>query len=458
MGPTPESKPSELRSWKEIAAYLERDVRTVIRWEKEKGLPVQRVPGPRGKVTVSADSAEIDRWLMGQTGEAAPTVETAGKTRTWRWPALALGMLFLLAVFGVTVAKIEGTSHKRLARPLRFATAEYRSAAPTGIAAGDFNGDGDIDLAVAQSGSNSILILYGGSSGSFVEGKTIPEGRIPERLAVGDFNRDGLADLVITNRGSGDVAVLLNDGMQGFRESFRWNSSGRSRWITVADLNHDGIPDLAVACSGASKIGVLLGVGDGTFDHIRTYDTDGEPSGVVAADFNLDGVDELAVSDYQIAGGKTVSLYQGNGDGTFRARTPFPTELGPLGIAAGDLNGDGRPDIATADYYDTVSVLLADNTGFSAHRRLEAGWANGFVAIGDFDNDGKPDLVVTGEHSDSADILFGNGRGDFKHAQRLSTGSYPDAIVVGDFDKDGKLDFAVANTQGNSVTIYLNRS
>jgi prepilin-type processing-associated H-X9-DG protein len=228
--------------------------------------------------------------------------------------------------------------------------------------------------------------------------------------------------------------------------------------VTVADLNQDGHPDLAVACSTAHKVGVLLGTGDGTFGHVETYDTDGEPSAVVVADFNLDGVSELAVSDYQIGGGKTVSLYQGNGDGTFRARTPFQTALGPLGLAVADLNRDGRPDIVTADFHDSVSVLLATEKGFEEFRKLQAGKANGFVATGDFDDDGFLDLVVTGEHSNSAHILFGDGRGRFEHSELVATGKYPDAIAVGDFNRDGKMDFAVANTLGSSISVFVNQS
>lgn len=455
MLPAPE-KLQKLQSWKDIAEYLGRDVRTVIRWEKDRGLPVRRVPGPGGRVTVCADPAEIDGWLVGHPNAGSVVPPGAGTSRR----KIAIGTLILLGCIGgiAAILMIRGPGTRPGFRhPLRFSTATYRANAPTGLVAADFNGDGTLDLAIANSGDDSILILPGTGSGTFGPATKINEGKGPERIATGDFNSDGHVDLAVTNRTSGDIAVLLGDGKGSFRETFRWNAGGRSRWVSVADLNHDGKPDLVVGCSAAHKVGVLLGAGDGTFPSVETYDADGESAAIAVADFNLDGNIEFVVADYQIGSGNTVSIYQGVGDGTFRARNPFPTGFGPLGLASGDLNLDGRPDIVTADFQDSVSVLLATSQGFTSPRKYQAGKANGFVVIADLDDDGIPDVIVAGEHSNDVHLMFGDGKGEFGNPEILSTGKYPDAIALGDFNRDGKIDFAVGNTFGNSVSIFINQ-
>src|SRR5207245_1959303 len=173
-----------LNSWKEVAEYLSRDVTTVMRWEKEKGLPVRRAPGAKRSAVV-AYSEEIDRWLVLQQeespGTATPAVAPAeralqaAKPRgSWyRSPGLSVALLgLLILILGVSVFWTGGGSHQasgapRLARPLRFVRMDYEMAEPRGLAAADFNGDKKIDLVAAGTSTGETTVLVSDGYGGF---------------------------------------------------------------------------------------------------------------------------------------------------------------------------------------------------------------------------------------------------------------------------------------------------
>ncbi len=456
-------RPRRLNSWKEIAQFLGKDVRTVIRWEKERGLPVRRTSEAPGRPTVYADTDELYRWLLGHRAEPGPrpvgrpTLASAEPVPVPRTPGRQLVVViacFLLLVIAVSIYHFVNS---RAGSAPDYVRNDYPAKLPMSVVTADFNGDGIPDIAFSNTAANDISVLIGDGTGSFRTRLKFPTGDGPERLAVADFNRDGFPDIAVTHKISGDVRVYLNDGHAGFTESFRWNADGRSRWVTAGDLNHDGIPDLAAACSSAKKLAILLGRGDGTFDRVRLYDTDGEPASAAIADFNLDGTPDIAITDYQIGGGTTLSLYTGIGDGSFRGRQPYPTGMGPIALAVADLNGDNHLDVVTANYHDSISILFGNSNGFSPPINVAMGDADGFVAISDFDSDRKPDILFVGEHSDTAYILYGDGTGKFSRSRQWATGRYPDSIAVADLNHDNKPDFVVANVFGNSISVFLAR-
>jgi hypothetical protein len=165
---------------------------------------------------------------------------------------------------------------------------------------------------------------------------------------------------------------------------------------------------------------------------------------VAIGDLNGDGKPDLAVAN---AGSNTVSVLLGNGDGTFGAKTDYTTGSFPASVAIGDLNGDGKPDLAVASFYsNAVSVLLGNGDGtFGARRDYSTGVEPFSVRIGDLNGDGKPDLAVANSNSSTVSVLLGSGDGTFGAKSDYATGSGPFSVAIGDLNGDGKLDLATAN-------------
>jgi len=222
-------------------------------------------------------------------------------------------------------------------------------------------------------------------------------------------------------------------------------------FLATADLNGDGKLDLVVVTLSGS-VSVFLGNGDGTFQKPVNYATF-EPVAVIVGDFNGDGKLDLAV----LCQPSTVSVFLGNGDGTFRPAVNYPTGyLTDHGITV-DVNGDGKLDIVTANQRtNTVSVLLGNGDGtFAPHVDYGIGEVPTNVAAGDFNGDGKLDLVVSNYGSASVSILLGNGDGTFQPKTDYPAGSGPGGVKVADLNGDGKLDLVVPNQTSATVSILL---
>jgi hypothetical protein len=179
--------------------------------------------------------------------------------------------------------------------------------------------------------------------------------------------------------------------------------------VAIGDLNGDGWPDLMVANSESPTVSVLLGNGDGTFAARVDRQIGSNPRSAQAGDLNGDGRLDLAVT-----GNSSVSVMLGIGDGTFGAPASYRTGSTPLMAAIGDLNADGAADLVTSNFYsNTVSVLLGDGTGaFGARIDYGTGSFPASVAIGDLDRDGRPDLSVANAQSQSVSVLLNIGGGD----------------------------------------------
>ncbi len=348
------------------------------------------------------------------------------------------------------------------------------------MAVGDFNGDGKMDLAIANQGSNDVTVLLGNGRGGFTAapGSPLNAGDAPVSVAVGDFNGDRKTDLAVVNQGSDNVTVLLGDGKGGFTVGDAVPTGSREpTQIAVADFNADGKADLTISHFTGRDVSVLLGNGKGGFTPapggplvapdwwftslaVGDLDGDGKPDIVatVVADFVQDMMQRRAPRRDGVA----VLLGDGKGGFASDPNKSFTVQKLPRSVAVGDFNGDGKLDLVTAnENSDNATVLLGDGTGrFTAApgNPFKAGKGPVSVAVGDFDGDGKLDLAIANRGDNSVTVLLGDGKGGFAEApgSPFPVGTEPWSVVVGDFNGDGKPDLAIANQGSNNVTVLLN--
>jgi N-acetylneuraminic acid mutarotase len=327
-----------------------------------------------------------------------------------------------------------------------------------GIAVGDFNGDGIPDLVVANYGnnasiSNTLTVLLGNGDGTFTVLAASPKtGNGPVAIAVGDFNGDGILDLAVACI-DGSITILLGNGDGTFTPAPSLKAGGSINGpagsIAAADFNGDGKMDLAVTDYNDNTVSIFLGNGDGTFTTAVSLATGSEPMGIVAGDFNGDGIPDLAVANsYDSLFEGTVTIFLGNGDGTFTAAAIPIAVSDATCIAVGDFNRDGIADLAVGN-----NVLLGNGDGtFTIAAVPSSGWPETF-AVGDFNGDGIPDLAAA--FWNTGGVMIGQGKGDGSFtwpASAIITADYR-TVVAGDFNGDGIADLALAGQPGSTVLL-----
>jgi len=326
---------------------------------------------------------------------------------------------------------------------------------PRSQAAGDLDGDGNSDLAIANGGGDSVSILLGNGDGTFQTGGSYGAGSAPASVAAGDFNGDGKLDLATANADSDDISILIGNGDATFQTAVAHATGNDPRSIASGDFNGDGKSDLVTANSASNDATVLLGNGDGTFQTAVSYAAGTSANGVAAGDFNGDGKSDLAVAN---SGSSNISILLGNGDGTFQTAVNFNAGTSPSAIVASDFNGDGKPDLVVANSgSNDISVLLGNGNGtFQTAVNYASGTNPYGVAAGDFNGDGKADLSVANHGSNNVSVLFGTGTGAFAAGVLSTAGTSPAFVVAADFNGDGKPDLGIANSGSNDVSILLN--
>jgi hypothetical protein len=322
---------------------------------------------------------------------------------------------------------------------------------PRFVAVGDVNADGKADLAVANESSNSVSVLLGNGDGTFQAQRTYAAGALPQSVAIGDVNGDGPPDLVVAANTSGSVGVLLGNG-NGTFQAQKTFAAGVPSGVTLGDVNGDGHPDIVATDYNGDSVSVLLGIGDGTFEPRRIFATRSSPRAVVVADLNGDG--QLDIVANTNSGG--VSVLLGNGDGSFQAQKTFATGGSfSSSVALGDFNGDGKLDIARpAIQVGFTSVLLGNGDGtFQGRQTFATGNQPNSVTVADLNGDGRPDLATVAQYgAGRVSVLLNSGNGNFTGQAYIIEGVAP---VVQSIDRAAP---SGPSTNASSVTFAVTLS
>ena len=335
----------------------------------------------------------------------------------------------------------------------------FYSPGEDSAAVGDFNGDGLPDIVTGAFNHNntgniaSLAVYLNGGDGTF-KAPVFSGATVPYDIVTADFNADGKAD-VATIVGSGIIVQFGNgDGSFGPATGYPMTVSS----IIAADLNGDGYPDLVTGFVLTNSAAVLLNKGDGTFYPATEYTVQGAGSNLALAigDVNGDGKPDMAIASLT-SSGNVIAFLPGNGDGTFGA--PVYTPAGPtgaiVGVALGDLNGDGKPDVVIDEGIISVSLGNGDGT-FAAPNSFKptnasaagdaytpvGGEGTPGIAIVDVNGDGIPDI---GSNSTGLlQVFLGNGDGTLQQSFVYPYGGYSTALALTNFNGDGRVDLVSA--------------
>jgi hypothetical protein len=365
--------------------------------------------------------------------------------------------------------------------PAAFST---RTDIPTGsgpqfICNTDLDGDGKPDIIVANGDSNTVTIYHntstpGSISFSEVASYTMGSSGYPIGVAAGDLDGDGKPDLVISNYFSQTLTIYLNASTSGNIAMDSVLSVPSGNYIlgaSIADLNGDGKPEVIVASQGSNMLSVYTN--SSTVGHIAFSNetpiiapAGGSPFKVVVADLDGDGKPDLAAAN-TYAG--TVSVYLNTsptgGAISFAANVDFGTGNFPEGMAIGDLDGDGKPDLVVANNTDnTLSLLRNTSTvgslSFAPQLTVNSGYAAYDLVIADLDGDGHPDIAVVDQYNSTVSVhrnISTPGAIAVSPNVDYATGNIPYSITTADFDGDGKPDLATCNDADNTFTVLRNK-
>lgn len=334
---------------------------------------------------------------------------------------------------------------------------------PYGVVTADFNVDGRPDILGVNGTASTVTTILRKPTGGFqIEGATnVVAG--PNYGAVADYNRDGFPDVAVSGYPGSGVSVVLRNPAGGFVNApgspYSVNRAGA---VAAADFNGDGRIDVAASRYDQDGVTILLQDVVGTFSPEANPPATGDmPRYIAVADFNADTRPDLAVTN---VGGDSVTILLRNtaNTGFVQEGVAIPVGDAPVAIAATDLTGDTRPDLAIANSgTDNVSVLVRQpGGGFvpMAGSPLPAGDGPYGVAAADFNRDNVLDLAVANHESDTVSVLLRQAGGGFapEPGSPYPTGDGPNQVATADFNGDQKADLAIANDAASTVTVLLN--
>ena len=301
---------------------------------------------------------------------------------------------------------------------------------PFALAAGDFDGDGDNDLAVVLKSFNSVSIYLNNGAGMFTLDLTLAVGDTPRSIAVGDLNHDNQPDIVVANRDSNDVSVFLNLGGGKFGLAVNYAAGEDLRQLVIGLLDDDEHPDIAVTSHDTISVGILLNTGTGEFNPVTHLFLGGgdRPEALALGDLDGDGDPDLAVGVSGDFGG-SIEILENNGNGSFSPMTSLPATIDPAAVQVGDLNGDGVLDVVVANR-DVHTITTHQNLGggvFGDPASISVAENPYYMRLGDFASNGLcDDIAIPNWGSQQVTVLI----------------SQATAVCPADMSGDGTVDAA----------------
>ncbi len=313
----------------------------------------------------------------------------------------------------------------------------------------------------------------------------VPTGNTPQKLTIGDLDGDGKPDLVVTNVNDQTISVIRNTAVPGtitsgsFAAKIDFGIGNSPSNVAIGDFDSDGKPDLAVASARGNYVviyqntAVLGSITSSSFATTAFLYTGNGPSSVAIGDLDGDGKPDLVVTN---SSERSVSVYRNiatSGSITtasFVARVNYTTGSDPQSVAIGDLDNDGKPDLAVTNLFEnTLSVIRntavsGSITAASFAAKIDfATSANPYnVVIDDLDGDAKPDMAVANLNGGALSIYRNIGEsgsitsGSFETTVNYATGSTLASVAIGDLDGDGKADLVFTNASENTVSVLRN--
>jgi len=341
-------------------------------------------------------------------------------------------------------------------------------AAPWDAAIGDLDGDGRPDLAIALHDANQVALRLRDPAAprGFLSAAPLATGARPAAVAIADLDGDGRVDLAIAERGTNSVRILLQDPAQAgaFRAPVMHVAGPAPLHLAVADLDVDGRADLVVACSTGDAVAVLLGDAraQGGLRPATTIGVGRHPAHVAVADADGDGAPDIAVSCAASLGGPSgvsLLLQDPRSAGTFLAPVTVTAGGAPEGAAWGDLDGDGRLDLVVASAQgDALTILLQDAArpgAFSPPARVDAPSRPAAPLVLDIDHDGRLDVLAPLAGTGEMLVLQGGARrpGALLTALPFAAGSHPVHVTLADLDGDGLPDAVACEQATGTITV-----
>jgi hypothetical protein len=370
--------------------------------------------------------------------------------------------------FVVTFANGAGIDATTFATNVIFNT----GSSPFAVAMGDLDGDGKADIAVTNYASNTVSLYRNTSTIGAVSFVRVgfPTGTNPTVVSIGDLDGDGMADMAVTNSGSNTVSVFRNTSTIGtisYAAKIDFVTGTTPYSVSIGDIDGDGKADLAVANLGSNNLSLFRNTSTiGTISYATRVDVAAAtgPISVSVGDIDGDIKSDIVVAN---SGTNDISVFRNTstpGIFTFATRADFAAGSAPNSVAIGDLDNDGKTDVAVSNRLaNTVSVFRNTGTSgtvsFTAKTDFATNSGPYYVAIGDMDGDGKVDMATSNYLTTAVSLLKNlstSGTISFSANVDIDIGAQPYSVAIGDLDGDGKSDLATANFNVSRLSVFRN--